>query len=473
MAQNTTKHFLLISIPGFGHTIPMVGLARKLTARNHKVTFVICKAAVEHIRKKSEITPEDEKSIDLIGLEDGIPDFESDDTLTMTSIMKFKDHGLPALQKLVQGIPVAGQPPADAKDQYGITVPVNALVADIFVAGAIVGCVERKLPYYFLNCSAIGPFRTMLNITERTPVKESEEVDMESFDVVPPESEGPQPAISHIMKGLCLSINQFLATANGMLVNSFREIEQKFIDEVKRDPRMKNLDFYCVGPFVPEEKADTNPSHAELGQKVTRWLDRQADKSVVYVSFGSVVVPNENRIIEVAKALQALKKPFIFSIRQNQQSILPGDVRVGIDTHLDDPEAPGLFLHWAPQKLILAHRATAVFVSHCGWNSTIESLFSGKPVVGWPIFGDQLENALWIEQLGLGESLIRPEHAANDEEKKNITSDKIAATVLRVGYDNDATHKAALKWKEKIRAAVGPGGSSNRELQDFVDAIAQ
>ncbi|XP_055337122.1 uncharacterized protein LOC129587409 [Paramacrobiotus metropolitanus] len=471
MAQTDRKHFLLISVPGFGHTIPMVALARQLNARNHKVTFVICKAAVAHMRKKSEITPEDEKSIHLIGLDDGIPECESDDNLTMVSLMKFKDHGLPAMQKLVKGIPVAGQPPTDGGESYGITVPVNVVVVDIFAAAAMLGCVERKLPYYFLNCSPIGPFRTMLNITERTPVRETKEVVMESFDVVRPESEGPQPAISHIMKGLCLSINQFLSTGNGMLINSFREIEQQFIDEIKPDPRMRKLDFYCVGPLMPEEKVDTNSSHTELGEKVTRWLDRQADKSVVYVSFGSVVVLNENRILELSRALQALKKPFIFSIRENHQSLLPADLRIGIDTQLENPDASGLFLHWAPQKLILGHRATAVFISHCGWNSTIESLFSGKPVVGWPIFGDQLENALWIEELGLGESLVRREHADNDVEKKNITSEKIAAAVRRVGYDNDVTHKMALKWKEKIRAAVAPGGSSNRELQEFIDAV--
>ncbi|XP_055329047.1 uncharacterized protein LOC129581816 [Paramacrobiotus metropolitanus] len=468
-AQNTIKHFLLISIPGFGHTIPMVGLARKLRARNHKVTFVICKAAVEHLRKKGELTPEDEQSIHLIGLEDGIPECESDDALTVTSVMGFQDHGLPALQKLVKGIPVAGQPPSECNNQYGITVPVNAVVADIFVAGAIVGCVERKLPYYFLNCSSLGPFRNMLYVTERTPVIETNH--MERFDIIRPESEGPQPAIGPTQKELSLAINQFFSTANGFLINSFREIEQRFIDEIKQDSRMSSLEYYCVGPFMPEEKDDQNPSHAELGQKVTRWLDRQADNSVVYVSFGSVVIPNESRIVEVAKALQALKKPFIFSIRQHQQSILPGDIRVGIDTHVDNPEAPGLFLHWAPQKLILAHRATAVFISHCGWNSTIESLFHGKPVVGWPIFGDQLENALWVEELGVGESLVRREHAANDEEKKNINSEKIVAAVRRVGYDSDAARKAALKWKDKIREAVAPGGSSNRELQNFIDAI--
>ncbi|XP_055337231.1 uncharacterized protein LOC129587484 isoform X2 [Paramacrobiotus metropolitanus] len=469
MAQKEQKHFLLVSVPGYGHTIPMVGLARKLASRQHKVTFVICKAAVEHIRKKQEITPEDEKSIHVVGLEDGIAENESEDIVCYTSFLGFKDHGVPAMQKLIKGLPVAGQPPTDAEERYGIEVPVNALIADIFIAASLVGCVERKLPYYFLNCSAIGPFRSMLYVTERTPVTEKN--DLESFETIRPESEGPQPAIGQMMKGMCLAMNQFLSTGNGILINSFREIEQRFIDEIKQDSRMSNMDYYCVGPFMPEEKDDKNPSHAELGQKVTRWLDRQADNSVVYVSFGSVVVPNESRIVEIAKALQALKKPFIFSIRQHQQSILPGDVRVGIDTHLDNPEAPGLFLHWAPQKLILAHRATAVFVSHCGWNSTIESLFNGKPIVGWPIFGDQLENSLWIEEMGLGESLLRREHADNDEEKKNITSDKIAAAVRRVGYESDVARKSALKWKDKIREAVAPGGSSNRELQDFIDAV--
>lgn len=118
-------------------------------------------------------------------------------------------------------------------------------------------------------------------------------------------------------------------------------------------------------------------------------------------------------------------------------------------------------------QVILTHPAVQVFISHCGWNSTIESLFAGKPVVGWPCFADQLGNSLWLEQNGLGVSLVPAEAADPHFKREKVTAENVAEAV-RVIDESKSIQAAAHSWGVKLKAAVGPRGSSTLDLQKFL-----
>lgn len=111
------------------------------------------------------------------------------------------------------------------------------------------------------------------------------------------------------------------------------------------------MDFYCIGPLIPEERIDRTNDRSALQKQVSDWLKEKAQNSVVYLSFGSVATPGEERIVEAAKALLALGKPFIFSLKQALHSFLPAELQQGIASQFEDPKHIGLILPWAPQKV--------------------------------------------------------------------------------------------------------------------------
>ena len=129
-----------------------------------------------------------------------------------------------------------------------------------------------------------------------------------------------------------------------------------------------------------------------------------------------------------------------------------------------------LILDWAPQKLILKHPSMGVFVSHCGWNSTLESLAVGVPVVAWPMFADQKLNAEWLVQRGTAVMIegtgLKPERV--------IPREEIAAVVRSVGWNVNGSgdtplRQVALRWKVKLAEVTGPGGSAELALQKIIN----
>ncbi|GKE35040.1 7-deoxyloganetic acid glucosyltransferase-like protein [Tanacetum coccineum] len=59
----------------------------------------------------------------------------------------------------------------------------------------------------------------------------------------------------------------------------------------------------------------------------------------------------------------------------------------------------GCIVNWAPQEDVLAHRAIGGFLTHCGWNSTLESIVQGFPMICWPFYVDQLVNSRFVGEV--------------------------------------------------------------------------
>lgn len=111
------------------------------------------------------------------------------------------------------------------------------------------------------------------------------------------------------------------------------------------------MEFYCIGPLIPEDRIDKANDWSALQKQILDWLEGKPKNSVVYLSFGSVAIPGEERVVEAAKALLALGKPFIFSLKEALHSFLPAELRQGIASQFEDPKKLGLVLSWAPQKV--------------------------------------------------------------------------------------------------------------------------
>jgi UDP:flavonoid glycosyltransferase YjiC (YdhE family) len=254
--------------------------------------------------------------------------------------------------------------------------------------------------------------------------------------------------------------------ADGILLNTFDELERRALGAIRA--RLPNT--FTVGPLGPEVAP---PSYLpSLTSSLWRgdgrcaaWLDGRAEAgSVVYVNFGSITVVTGEQMDEFAWGLAAAGSPFLWVVR-------PDMVRDGGGWALPEgfEEAVagrGLTVGWCDQEAVLEHPATGGFLSHCGWNSTLESLRAGVPLLCWPFFSEQVTNCRYAcEEWGVGMEM--PREAGRGEVEAAVRE------LMGAEGRGAAARRKAAEWKEKARAAVAPGGSSCANLERFVQEIAR
>ena len=234
---------------------------------------------------------------------------------------------------------------------------------------------------------------------------------------------------------------------------------------------------YFVGPLF----SSSSPSHSPAGGGVDDqqsqcigWLDSKPDRSVVYLCFGSLTHVSDAQLQQLALGLEAAGKPFLWVVRDAGNWTPPEgwSERVG-DRGL-------LVTAWAPQTAILGHPAVGAFVTHCGWNSVLETVMAGVPVLTWPMVFEQfITERLVTEVLGIGERLwpcgagLR---STRHEEHEVVPAGDVARAVtafMLPGGAGDAARSRVMDLAAKCRAAVAEGGSSHRDLRRLVDDLME
>ncbi|CAN6354448.1 unnamed protein product [Urochloa humidicola] len=239
-----------------------------------------------------------------------------------------------------------------------------------------------------------------------------------------------------------------------VLVNTFYGLERPVIDALRHHTP--------VAPIGPLLEHDGDPAvadnHDDDDDGCVAWLDAQPPRSVVYVAFGSVVSIGRGEMLAVAEGLVATGRPFLWVVRDGDghDELLPEGALAALGGR-------GKVVSWCPQGRVLGHCAVGCFVTHCGWNSIAEALAAGVPMVGYPWFSDQFTNAkMLVEEYKVGVRLPAP-----------VTRDALRACVDEVMSEPqaEAFRMRATAWKEEAAASVADGGSSDRNLQAFVEDI--
>ena len=144
----------------------------------------------------------------------------------------------------------------------------------------------------------------------------------------------------------------------------------------------------------------------------------------------------------------------------NVEEVLP-------EGFLDRTIKIGKVIGWAPQVAVLAHSAIGGFVSHCGWNSTLESIWYGVPMATWPLFADQQLNAFQlVKDLGLAVEIKMDYHRDNDY--------IVSAQEIEIGLNNlvnmdNKMRKNIEEMKRISRKVMIEGGSSHSSLGKFIE----
>ncbi|XP_003580300.4 cis-zeatin O-glucosyltransferase 1 [Brachypodium distachyon] len=272
-------------------------------------------------------------------------------------------------------------------------------------------------------------------------------------------------------------------TVRGLVVNTCRALEGEFIDVEAHSPEYGGQRIFAVGPLNPlllDATTTTTTTPGLPRHECLDWLDRQPPASVLYVSFGTTSSLLAEQVAEIGAALRDSKHRFIWVLRDADRashdeeatesrharalSSLPGFARQTQGTGL-------VITGWAPQLEILAHGSTAAFMSHCGWNSTVESLSHGKPILAWPMHSDQPWDAeLLCKYLKAG-LLVRPL-----EKRDTVVPAEAIREVIEKALVSDEglqTRERAKALGESIRASVADGGSSHKDLEEFITYIAR
>ena len=200
-----------------------------------------------------------------------------------------------------------------------------------------------------------------------------------------------------------------------------------------------------------------------LDKSCISWLDKQELNSVIYVSFGSVASVTRDQLLEFWHGLVNSGTRFLWVMRQDLVTGKDGEGKTPEQLELEDAtRVRGHMVGWAPQEKVLAHQAVGGFLTHSGWNSTLESIVEGVPMICWPYFVDQQMNSRYVGKvwkLGL--------------DMKDTCDRDILEKMVRdlMGARRDEFLQRAEEMAKLSKNAICDGGSSFSNFDRLVEDI--
>lgn len=471
LAEEIEKpHVAFLPSPGMGHITPLFEFARRLVIHHgfHVSFFVISTdaSAAQNELFQSENLPPGFHAVEIPPVEN-ISSFFTEDMRVVTRLSIMVRESLKHLPSLLM------------KQQRR---PIEALIIDLFCTDAFEICQKLSIPVYsfFTASTILMTFSLYLPTLDR-------EVDGEFVDLPEPiQTPGCNPICPHDIldqvkdrkndeyKWYLLHVSR-LPLAAGIFVNSWDDLEPVSLKALKENLFFQNIPIppvHAIGPLIKQDEVVT-----EKSANILAWLDDQPPDSVLFVVFGSGGTLTSEQLSELAWGLEMSQQRFILVVRKpSDASASAAFFNVGRDENnpliylpegfAKKTKGRGLVVpSWAPQVAILNHPSTGAFLSHCGWNSTLESVVHGVPMIAWPLYAEQRMNATALaEEVGVamkfpvvpGEALIC---------RKEI--EKMVRIVME-GEKGKAMRRRSQELKESAKIALNSGGSSYQSLCSVV-----
>ncbi|KAG9440590.1 hypothetical protein H6P81_020755 [Aristolochia fimbriata] len=455
-------HAVVVPLPAQGHVLPLMELSHRLVERGFRVTLLCTE--FDHKRMMAALR-NDSRSQSQRGIE-GIcfatfPDgLGSDDD--PRDGLKLAEFTVGEFKRLIEDVLRKIHEREEDK--------ISCVIADLCACAAVSVAKEMGVPRAAFSTSSLGFLAQIVHIPK---LLESGIIDRNGETRCQNQTVRLSPTMPEMSTSLfwwscfsesmsrnlafktALEATQTVTHVDEILCNSFTGIEAPALGLIPKA--------IPIGPLLSTNRAVSKPVGnfwAEDSSCLT-WLDQQQDRSAIYVAFGSFTVLNQTQFQEIAAGLEQTGQPFLWVVRPN---LVSGSPNVYAEDFLNRLGNRGKIVSWAPQQKVLSHRAIVCFMSHCGWNSTMEGLSNGVPFLCWPYAADQFLNQNYIcEVWEIGFELKPNEDGiVKREEIRKKTEDLL--------FD-EGIKTRALKMKEMAQETSGNGGTSLRNFDEFVERI--
>ncbi|KAL3369389.1 hypothetical protein AABB24_009968 [Solanum stoloniferum] len=455
-------HFVIISLTAQGHINPTLQLAKNLSRAGARCTFV---TTVNGFRKLNNLPSIDGLFYASIsdGNDDGAAKMDFGDYLK-----QLKRVGSENLKKLIDELAGDGH-------------PVTCLVYTFLWAWVAEVAREINLPSAFLviqSATAFAIYHHLFSINNNGVYSSTSEVEVAfpiklpefplfSRDDIPSFLLQNDPYSSFMIPVMREHIQNLEHDPNPrVLINTFDKLEEKSLKILDK------IGICSIGPLIPSAFLDGNELEDksfgcdlfEKSETYCQWLDSKPEGSVVYVAFGSVAMVKEEQKEEVLQSLMESEMPFLWVIRSSKEDDKKkNDEIYGLN-------GKGMIVPWCSQMEVLFHKSIGCFVSHCGWNSTLESTVAGVPLIGVPQLADQTMNIKMVEEVwGTG---VR---ARVEEEEGGIVKREELKRCLEVlmgdGEKGNEIRRNVKKYRDLAMESVKVGGSSHNNLNEFLESL--
>ncbi|KAG0622440.1 hypothetical protein M758_3G097800 [Ceratodon purpureus] len=485
------KHVLFVTFFLQAHFRGMYRYAVSLAKRGVKITFVALAREIALLRNFEELRTLD---FNLVSYHDhGENNFETPSEVPVVDVLEFLATGRlrfqPVLDKLV------------ARQKAGLAGP-TCVFGDRTLIWAKDAAKELGIPFVqFWTCGA-GYMRALqaqvslyadgtLKIRRGAggcPYLEPFEGHVHVAGLPPLEHRDIRKPFQLDFKNACvrndIEIGTIVNMADAVIVNSFYEFEAPQIDAIRQTwldrctTESKIPKMFLVGPLsahVSTVVEDRSLVDRSSGVDALQWLDRRPPLSVVYICMGTVVRLTRSKVEELAAALEASEQSFLWIVSRGVKDLIP----LGFEARTREN---GLVVNgWVPQLRILQHSAIGGLVTHCGWNSVLESIMSGVPMAAWPqMLTDQYYYCRHIvDVLKVAVEVLQPETLSSAAEKAAVTSLTFPkryvtleqAVRILLSEEGNALRARAQKLKKRAEAAVADGGASSNAMNDVFEFI--
>ncbi|KAK4746461.1 hypothetical protein SAY87_012773 [Trapa incisa] len=462
-AQESAGHVVILPTPGMGHLIPLIELAKKLVhSHRFTVTFIIPTKRGSPTKVQELVLASLPPSISYVFLPPASFEDLPEGTRIETIISLIVSRSLQAFREAMAAI---------ARNHRLVS-----LVVDLFGTEAFQVAREFNVSRYIFfssNASLLSVFFQMsaldrgvsceyMDLLKKVKIPGCIPFLNEEL-LAPLQSRGNEGC-----RGILYHAKRY-TSAEGVMVNSFEALEGEAVRDLREKRREGMPPVYVVGPLVKMDQ----PAAAAEREECLKWLDKQPRGSVLYVSFGSGGTLSSEQITELALGLEMSEQRFLWVVRRPSEKAESFYFKVhGQDDaffdflpegFLERTKGRGFVLpSWAPQAQVLAHEGTGGFLTHCGWNSILESVVNGVPMITWPLYAEQSMNAVLLAE-GI-QVALRPKVT----EDRMIDRKEVAAAAkgLMEGEEWKNMRHRMRGLKEAAYEAVSEGGASTTAIAE-------
>ncbi|KAI4979529.1 hypothetical protein ZWY2020_016282 [Hordeum vulgare] len=447
-------HFVLVPLMGQGHTTPMADLARLLAELGARVSLVTTPVNAARLKGLADRARRATLPLEIVELpfppaDDGLPRGSSDNSDNVLRLFLSLYRLAGPLEAYVRSLPC--RPSCiitDSCNPWTVDVARSVGVPRLTFTGP--SCFYSLCDFNVANHGLLhsGGDHAYVVPGVPVPVELSKDTWAAAFLTC-------MPAWGKFVE----EVREGIRTADGAVVNTFLGLEEQFVacyGEALGKP------VWALGPFYLNSRKEEAPA---VGQSaVTAWLDKMDQSTVVYVSFGSLARMPPKQLYEVGHGLEDSGRPFLWVVKESETA--SPEAQEWLQALEARTAGQGLVVRgWAPQLAILSHRAVGGFVTHCGWNSLLESVAHGVPVVTWPQFGDQfLNERLAVDVLGIGVPVTPLD---DGKAVDHVARGHIARAVSELMGGGAAAEERRRKcnvYGERAHGAMAKGGSSHENL---------